>query len=208
MKKTISLIMVLILLLFSGLTACDDEDYETRSKRKSKSKFNSDIISSDIEEDPSGIETLTTYLLENGANYQGVYQSIYWQETGMTIISCAQDNTISFYQSYEKDGKESSVSLDLYEGSVTQSVSFTYEQSGYTITATGTIGTSLVTSDECSVVGIKYRENFPSSISTSDIEEVVNSLFPMQIRSMLATVNLMLVKYVGIELSDLGFTSW
>ncbi len=201
MTRIIAVIIVFMLVL--SLTACENTE---KSRHKDDDENDKNPLSVIIEK--TGVQKLTEYLLENGANYQGIYQIIEMGTNNCTVISCAQDNTISFYYSHDSSGKETSVSLDLYEGSVTQTVSFTYEELGYTITANGTIGTTLVNVDDCSVVGITYRDNCPSYVTDESIEAVVNGFFPTATKAMLASVNAMLAEYVGIELKDLGFTNW
>ena len=187
-----------------GSNTYDDDDKETKKSKATGTN------QTEVDEVSNGIEILRKYLKEEGANYQGVYKMIYLDTDSddYTEISCDQDGTISFYNSHEKDGKDTTISMELYEGSVTQSLTFLYEQDGYTCISTGTIYTELISSDDCSVYGINFREDFPSSVSNDQIEDLINGLFPACANVMFAYIDLMLIKYVGIQLKDLGFSNW
>ena len=156
----------------------------------------------------SGSEILREYVCANGANYQGVYKIIHLDTNTVTSISCTQNGAISFYYSHEGDNSDTVTKIDLYEDSVTQTVDFEYTLDGYRLTATGTLFTETVSYDECSLYGISYTENFPSSVSKSTLDRVAKELFPASAKAMLAGVNLMIKNNVGIELNDLGFVSW
>jgi len=97
--------------------------------------------------------------------------------------------------------------MDLYEDSVIQTVEFEYEREGYTITATGTIYTEQVNLDNCPVNGIKYEDNFPSSVSDSNIESIVVETFPLLVKLMLGNVDLILLD-ADMGLKDLRFRNW
>lgn len=194
MKRFLSLMLVFVMLLM--LPSC------SVVKRGDETDETSETAAA------SGIEKLRKYVMENGANYQGVYKSLYLETDAVTSISCTSSGDITFYYSSEDDKGDSAIKMDFFDGSVTQTVSFEYKLSGYTLTATGTLYTAIANSDDCSLYGISYRENFPSHIKQSSLDEVANDLFPLYTKLMLAKVNLMLVKYVGIELKDLGFENW
>lgn len=194
MKRCLSFILVIVMLLM--LTSCNF------SMQKSATDEANETIAK------SGIEKLRDYIRENGANYQGVYKCLHLETDAVTSISCTSNGSISFYYSSENEKGDSAVEMNFYEGSVTQTVNYEYEFSGYTLTATGTLYTNFVNSDDCPLYGISYREDFPSYISKSDLDEIASDLFPLYTRLMLSKVNLMLVEYVGIELEDLGFENW
>ncbi len=152
-------------------------------------------------------EKLCEYIIENGANYQGTYKIIKLGTSDSTTISCTGQGDIIF--SYYTEGQNNKVyiSLKFYDGSVTQTVEYQYEQRGYTCITTGTLYTNMVSNDNCTLYGITYRENFPSSVNQSSIDKIVNMSHSTTM-VLLLSVDAMLMEYVGIQLKDLGFTNW
>lgn len=222
MKKFLSLLLaVFILFSFTTLlTSCADSDTitcascgeENPDNVKFCSNCGEQLEENDEDEtdkvtEKTAKEKLSEYILENGANYQGTYKIIELGTSNSTTISYTAQGDIVF--SYYNEGQYNTmfVTLKLYDGSVTQTVEYQYEQSGYTCTATGTLYTNIVSYDDCSLSGVTYRENFPSSVNQSTIEKIVLSS-DAATKTMLASVNAMLAKYVGITLKDLGFTNW
>lgn len=200
MKRVLSLLLVVLVML--TMTACAGDKESPKGNERDREKETTTTVPQ------SGIEKLRKYVMENGANYQGVYKSLYLEIDAVTSISCTANGDISFYYSSEDDKGDCAIEMDFFDGSVTQTVTFEYTLSGYTLTATGTLYTAIASGDDCSLYGISYREDFPSYITKSDLDEVASELFPAYTRLMLAKVNLMLVKYVGVELKDLGFDNW
>ena len=225
MKKILSLLLVFVMLISCiGILsscnktetitcpACGEENQDTVkfcSNCGEQIETEKDDKSDDFEEEPekTAKQKLCEYILENGANYQGTYKIIVLGTSNSTTISYTEQGDIVF--SFYNEGQYNTmfVTLKLYDGSVTQTVEYQYEQSGYTCTATGTLYTNIVSYDNCSLSGVTYRENFPSSVNQSTIEKIVKSS-DTATKSMLASVNAMLAKYVGITLKDLGFTNW
>ena len=152
-------------------------------------------------------EKLCEYVKTNGANDQGVYKIIEIKNANITTISCTTEDNIAFTYYSQGTNNKGNVKLDFYEGSVTQSVVYVYEQQGYTCIVNGTLFSELVSYDNCTLYSITYRENFPSSVSESTIERLVASSH-VATKAMLSSVNAMLIEYVGIELKSLGFKSW
>ena len=152
-------------------------------------------------------QKLCEYIKDNGANYQGTYKIIKLGDSNSTTISCTGQGNIIFSFYTEGQNNKVHVSLEFYDGSVTQTVECQYEQSGYTCITTGTLYTNMVSSDSCTLYGITYRENFPSSVSQTSIDKIVN-MSHSTTRVLLLSVNAMLKEYVGIQLKDLGFTNW
>lgn len=164
--------------------------------------------SSTVTEEESGYEKLKKYILENGANYQGVYKIFGQRDEHSGIISCTEQGKITF--SYRHEGKKNTsyVVMEFYNGSVTQSVEYLFEQEGYVSDSTGTIYTALVGKNDCEVFNIKYTEDFPSSVDDSIIEEIAVDRFPTITEAMLLTMDYILIENVGMRLNDLGFVSW
>lgn len=225
MKKMLSLFLVLTMLISCFIfTSCQKADTVTcdscGEENSSTVKFCSncgerlDAEDDDSIKDDSGKITektakqkLCEYIMENGANYQGTYKIIKLGTSNSTTISCTGQGDIIFSYYTEGQNNKVYVSLEYYDGSVTQTVEYQYEQSGYTCITTGTIYTNMVSNDSCTLYGITYRENFPSSVSQSLIDKIVN-MSHSTTRVLLVSVNAMLMEYVGIQLKDLGFTNW
>lgn len=237
MKRVLSLLFALIISLSCVIvfSACDSGS--TSSKRKTTDeetitcsscgeenpdnvKFCSNCgerLEEEVDDDKTdkvtkktAKEKLCEYILEKGANYQGTYKIIYLDTDGdsSTTISYTEQGDIVFsYYIEAQSGSTGFVTLKLYDGSVTQTVEYQYELSGYTCTATGTLYTNIVSNDNCSLSGVTYRENFPSSVKQSTIENIVKTS-DTATKAMLSSVDFMLAKYVGIRLKDLGFTNW
>lgn len=225
MKKILSLFLALTMLIScSILTSCQKTDTITCNscgeENSSTVKFCSncgerleteddDGKKDDLEKvtEKTAKQKLCEYIKENGANYQGTYKIIELGTSNSTTISYTEQGDIVF--SYYNEGQYNTmfVTLKFYDGSVIQTVEYQYEQRGYTCTATGTLYTNIVSYDNCSLSGVTYRENFPDSVSQSTIEEIVKSS-DAATKTMLASVNAMLAKYVGIQLKNLGFTNW
>ena len=224
MKKMLSLFLVLTMLISCFIfTSCQKTDTVTcdlcGGKNLSTVKFCSncgerleaedEVKKEDsekvIEKTPK--EKLCEYIKNNGANYQGTYKIIKLGDSNSTTISCTEQGDIIF--SYYTEGKNNKVyaSIEFYDGSVTQTVEYQYEQSGYTCITTGTLYTNIVSSDSCTLYGITYRENFPSSVSQTSINKIVD-MSHSTTKVLLLSVNAMLMEYVGIQLKDLGFTNW
>ena len=224
MKKLLSLLLT-VFMLFSFtaiLTSCNDSDTikcaSCGEENPDNIKFCSncgerleeeaDNDKTDKVTEKTAKEKLCEYIMENGANYQGTYKIIKLDtSSSSTSISYTEQGDIVFSFYTEGQHNTSSVSLKFYDGSVTQTVEYKYEQRGYTCIATGTLYTNMVSIDSCTLYGITYRENFPSSISQSSIDGIVN-MSHSATKAMLASVNAMLVEYVDIQLKDLGFTDW
>ena len=207
MKRIVALLMVTIMLF--SLAACDNNTATESSEEPSKASTEASTTKPAVQE-KTAYEKVKEYLKTKGANYQGVYTVMHLGTTDYTI-SLYPDGYIYFYCSHEDENnseRETSASMKLYEGSVTQPVTFEYVQEGYKIEAKGTISTALFSDDFTTVVGITYTENFPSSVSTAQIEEVVDGLFGPQVKLMLVGVESILIKNVGVSLKDLGFDSW
>ena len=207
MKKVIAIIIATV--MFISFTACGSNT-ETESS-KTSTEVSSEISDAkpDIQE-KTPYEKVKDYLKTEGANYQGVYTIMHLGTTGYTI-SLYPDGYIYFYCNYEdknNSDRETSASMKLYEDSVTQPVTFEYFQEGYKIEAEGTIYTDMFSDDFDTVLGVTYIEDFPNSVSTKQIEELVDALFGSQVKLMLAGVESMLIENVGVSLNDLGFTSW
>jgi hypothetical protein len=187
-------------LLFS-LTSCATNT----NTRKDNADTNSHRVHTTEKE--SDYELLRNYIIENGGNYQGVYQVLHLETNSSTIISCTENGNIIFYFSMDGTYNTITTTLELFEDSDIQTVEFTYEQSGYTLTATGTLITSEVSLDDCPLYAINHTENFPSTVSSDSIQKIVDDI-PLATQVMLSSVNAVILENVGISLSDLGFTNW
>ena len=206
MKRAIAILMATIMLF--SLVACGNNTTES-SKPSAEAPTEATNTKPAVQE-KSAYEKVKEYLKTKGANYQGVYTIMHLGTTDYTI-SLYPDGYIYFYCSHEDENnseRETSASLKLYEGSVTQPVTFEYMQQGYKIEAKGTISTAMFSDDFTTVVGVTYKEDFPSSVSTAQIEQIVDGLFGPQVKLMLTGVESILIKNVGVSLKDLGFTSW
>lgn len=209
MKKLLSVLLCIAMLL--PLVACSNSQVQSNESTTESSQVATEATKPKATvPDKTPYEKVKEYLKTEGANYQGIYTIMHLGTTSYTI-SLYPDGYIYFYCSSEDENnseKETRSSMQLYEGSVTQPVTFEYIQQGYKIAAKGTISTSLFSEDFTTVVGVTYTENFPSSVSTTQIEELVDVLFGAHVNLMLTGVEYILVKNVGVSLKDLGFTSW
>lgn len=231
MKKTLSSLLVIIMFVSLCITimsckkadsnetnyitcsSCGQENlsnvkYCSNCGEQIKDKAQDKDPDSNIVEEPkkTAKQKLCDYIKENGANYQGTYKIIELLEDGSFTMSCTPQDELIFVWNYEYNNQITYVKMDFYEGSVTQTVTYQYELSGYTCIATGTIYTSIISLDNCKVYGVSYKDNFPSSVS-SQLDNLVNSTFPTSVKAMLAEMNVVLLKYTDVKMSDLGFTN-
>ena len=224
MKKLLAIIMAIVMM--SSFVGCNnnantpesskisiEESTEVHEEETAEVSTEESVEVSDTTTDgqeKTPYEKVKDYLKTNGANYQGVYTIMHLGTTSFTI-SLYPDGYIYFYCIHEDENnseRETSTLMKLYEGSVTQPVTFEYIQQGYKIEANGTIYTGMFSDDFSTVFDVTYTENFPSSVSNAKIEEIVDALFGIQLQLMLAGVEAILVENVGVSLEDLGFTSW
>lgn len=233
MEKTLSLLLAIIM-LFSFVTtatscsgsdtiacpSCGEENSNTvkfcsNCGERLEMKTDDDKEESDSEKEDdsekvaekSAKQKLCEYIKENGANYQGTYKTIELSEDGYFSMSCTPQDELVFLWNHEYNNQTTYIKLNFYEASVTQTVTYQYELSGYTCVATGTIYTNLISPEECQVYGVSYRDDFPSSVS-SQLDALIDSTFPLSVKSMLMQLNLVLLKYTDVTMSDLGFTNW
>ena len=171
MKKMLSLFLALTMLIscfiFSSCqktdtVMCDSCGEENSSTVKFCSNCGERLDAEDddsIKDDSGKItektakQKLCEYIMENGANYQGTYMIIKLgtSSSNSTSISYTEQGDIVFSYYTEGQYNTSSVSLKFYDGSVTQTVEYKYEQSGYTCIATGTLYTNMVSKDSCTL---------------------------------------------------------
>ncbi len=214
MKKLVPLLLVVLFIFcFAGCnkleetTICNSCGTKNEITAKYCSNCSALLVEDNTTTEKTAKEKLCEYIKTNGANYQGVFKIIELKESSYTTISSTTEDNITFYYYFEGNYNECYVELDFYEESVTQSVIYKYEQQGYTCIVNGILFTELVNADNCTLYSITYRENFPSSVSEGTIEKIVATCHTAT-KSMLASINAMLIKYVGIELKTLGFKSW